>query len=348
MSSTISVSLSPTPGFCIKTKASQTGTYKPRHTAAPADNALLEPKSSTSIPIPKGLKIFINIAWDKNVPPPPEGSEEAIQQAMQGKDRDELNPDEWFVPVIVSDGRQDKDKAGNSALVFSCIFNPSLKSRALKDLEFKIFLIELAIQRIEAQPGLSLSWDDIGTPNISSKGKIAPFDASLPAALFPGHEQPDSSASTKGKGRLIEELPPSGEIPPPDVKDASSKGKGKLIEEVDLPPAGGPSLSADAGDAKDTLGAPEWTWVQDGPHIRLTVAVPQLTREVIPRTTLDLGPRRILLHVPEQCLLDLDLSLSETALGKEQAVALKRARALDVDAAWAEWRVAERCIVIQA
>ena len=60
--------------------------------------------------IPKGLKVFVNIAFDMNVPAPPEGSEEAIQKAMQGEEFDELNPEGWYVPTIVSDGRQDTDK----------------------------------------------------------------------------------------------------------------------------------------------------------------------------------------------------------------------------------------------
>ena len=139
--SLVSVHLKPTPGFTVKSTTLNSSTR------------------FNGISIPKGLKIFVNIAWDPNVPPPPEGSEDVIQKAMLGEDLDDLNPEGWYVPTIVSDGRQDTDKggflpshkninlnkscysAGKLSLVFDAIFNSSLKSRTLKDPEFKTFLI---------------------------------------------------------------------------------------------------------------------------------------------------------------------------------------------------------------
>ena len=57
------------------------------------------------------MKVFVNVAWDANVPPPPEGSEEAIQRAMRGEEElDESTEQGWFVPVVVSEPRIDKDK----------------------------------------------------------------------------------------------------------------------------------------------------------------------------------------------------------------------------------------------
>ena len=76
----LSISLSPTPGFCVKSK--------------------------TLTPVP--TKVFINIAWDKNVPSPPKSSEDDIQRAMHGDDDERGNP--WYVPVVVSEPRQDEDK----------------------------------------------------------------------------------------------------------------------------------------------------------------------------------------------------------------------------------------------
>jgi len=106
MSSTIPVKVQPSAGFCIKSTILQPAIY--------AVNVCQDVDAGTQTPqplsIPKGFKIFVNIAWDRNVPPPPEGSEEAIQLAMQGQDVDEYNPEGWFVPVVVSDGREDKDK----------------------------------------------------------------------------------------------------------------------------------------------------------------------------------------------------------------------------------------------
>lgn len=102
------VDLRPIAGFCIKSSTLQPGVYTPIPIPQQAPNTL-EPVNAP-LPIPKGLKVFINIAWDINVPPPPEGGEDAIQRAMLGEEIDDLDPDGWYVPVVVSEPRQDKDK----------------------------------------------------------------------------------------------------------------------------------------------------------------------------------------------------------------------------------------------
>ena len=111
----MSTLLSPKPGFCVKSSTLTPGLLPP----APSDPKILEP--TTPIPIPKGTKVFINIAWDPNVPAPPPGSEDAIQRAMEGQDdMDETNPDGWYVPVIVSPPRRDVDK-GMCVLLQVCM-----------------------------------------------------------------------------------------------------------------------------------------------------------------------------------------------------------------------------------
>jgi hypothetical protein len=80
------------------------------------------------------------------------------------------------------------------------------------------------------------------------------------------------------------------------------------------------------------------------------------TYAVIAESTLDVEPRRVLLHIP--ALYDLDLNLDSpdselsSVFGKNntanEALKLKRMRNLDVDNANAEWRVADRAIVLLA
>lgn len=91
----VAIQLSPSPGFCIKSAALQQGVIYIQN----------EPSQ-----VEQGLKIFVNIAWDKNVPPPPEGSEEDIRRAMQGQEAIEHVVNGWFAPVVVSEGRKDTDK----------------------------------------------------------------------------------------------------------------------------------------------------------------------------------------------------------------------------------------------
>lgn len=95
--STIPVQLSPTPGFCIKSSSLQPGHLFTSHGDGTSRSSALAP-----IVVQEGFKIFLNIAWDKNVPPPPD--------AIQREDLDAFDPDGWVVPVIVSAGREDTDK----------------------------------------------------------------------------------------------------------------------------------------------------------------------------------------------------------------------------------------------
>lgn len=148
----VSVQLRPTPGFTVKSTTLTNGLYTPR-----------SPSKSNALSIPKGLKIFVNVAWDPNVPPPPPGGDDVIQKAMLGEEELGEANEEWYVPTVVSDGREDTDKgcvcliniecmasdswaiAGKLSLVFDAVFNSSLKSRSLKDPEFKTFLIGTAL-----------------------------------------------------------------------------------------------------------------------------------------------------------------------------------------------------------
>ena len=111
---TIRVDLSPRPGFCIKSTALESAVCK---VSARPDGKLTGVSAALlpdAINVPKGVKVFVNVAWDANVPPPPEGSEEAIQKAMSGEqevDEEALaNGHGWFVPVVVCDPRSDVDK----------------------------------------------------------------------------------------------------------------------------------------------------------------------------------------------------------------------------------------------
>ncbi|KAG1736202.1 pre-RNA processing PIH1/Nop17-domain-containing protein [Suillus lakei] len=332
MSSSISLTLNPVPGFCVKSNALQptvvprTATNYPSSTTnTPSD--VLGAFSNTPITIPKGLKVFVNIAWDTNVPPPPPGSEDEIQKAMRGEDYDESNSGGWFVPVVVSDLRHDKDKAGQPALVVDCVFNTTIKSRTLEEADFKAFIIELALQRVESQTSILLS-RQIGSPNIASKGKPVARQVLVPGLLFPpGH--PHHKSDTKAI--LVQELAsPTATAPAP-------RAKGIL-------------------KSASNTHTPTWTWTNDQRKIRIMIDVPNLTHAHIPNSTLDVEPRRVILHVPSLYDLDINLDVAPDTdpmfrhgrLGGEGATQLKRLRDLDVDGAKAEWRVAEKVIVLLA
>ncbi|KAF4611452.1 hypothetical protein D9613_003812 [Agrocybe pediades] len=304
----VRIELAPKPGFCVKSTLLTPGIL-PAPKQPPQSNAnLLEPAPDPT-PLPKGLKVFINIAWDSNVPPPPEGSEDAIKRAMQGEDIDENNPSGWYVPMIISNGRQDKDKAGNPSLVFDCVCNTSVKSRTLRDPEFKTFIIELALQRIEEQTHLTLS-RTIGTPNILSKGKLLPRTVQIPAALAPslvGKPPPKDASSSGSHSRpLIQEIDSEKNPASPSVvshgssepqKPKASQSTSKAADAM-LPglrgilkkPSGSTNASKPHISATNGVGSSkvdvihndvplDWSWSkEDSGRLRIDVNVPGLVR----------------------------------------------------------------------
>ncbi|KZT23056.1 hypothetical protein NEOLEDRAFT_1070187 [Neolentinus lepideus HHB14362 ss-1] len=315
----IPISLSPVPGFCIKSLALTHADYPLRHhTHSPA------------LPIPKARKVFVNIAFDQHVPAPPPGTDVAIERAIAALASPADNsPDDYFVPVVVSDPREVLDKAGKPSVVFDAVFNAALKPKSAKSLEFKAFLIELALQRIEAQsspstlsstsqPALLLS-RQFGTPNIKAKGELKPRTVLIPEELF-----------TDGQKRVIEDVSGKKLV---DELDVSGKGKegeqirGKiLVEEVSV---GG----KESERGEDT---PQWSWEEKEGRVRVIVMVPRMTHAHISSTTLDVEPHRIELLVPGLYALDISSDL------------IKLKRELDVDGAQAEWHVAEGTLVLYA
>ncbi|KAG6856545.1 hypothetical protein H0H87_003364 [Tephrocybe sp. NHM501043] len=308
------IALKPVAGFCVKSSTTQPAVFSPN----PPQNGVLEP--TTPIAIPIGFKVFANIAWDPNVPPPPQGSEEVIHRAMQGQDVDEGNSDGWYVPVVVSNGRQDKDK-------------------------------ELALQRIEAQTSLSLS-RQIGTPNITSKGKLLPRTVYIPSFLVNQGLSPSVPPAQTAAKPLIQEVTPA--------TSSAAGGKPKGI----LKAASSPSTNQQ--ESKVQHSRPTWSWSKDGAKIEIKIQVPNLPRALIENATLDIEPRRFMVNIPDRPILDVDLSLSDaeivaTAASPTSAtlhegnggepnntLTLKRQRPFDVDGATSEWRVVENVLVILA
>jgi hypothetical protein len=94
-STLLSVSIAPSAGFVVKSSALEAGVYQ-------------SVKNEAIIPVPFGLKIFVNVAWAVEVPPPAEGIQDVAQGALQAGVT--TNGDAPVVPVVVSDGRSVTDK----------------------------------------------------------------------------------------------------------------------------------------------------------------------------------------------------------------------------------------------
>ncbi|KAG8964458.1 hypothetical protein FRC03_001774 [Tulasnella sp. 419] len=318
--STHRVTLQPQPGFCVKTTSLESGTYTVISRPDPIDassNSKLD-KSATQVvtTVPKGHKIFVNVAWDNNVPPPPQKSEEDIRKAMMGADLDTSSAGAYFVPVIVSDGRVVNDKAGKPSLVFDCVFSAALKSRCTKDYDFRTFLTEIALERVEDKSGLTLS-REIALPNIASKGILEPRSVLIPSTR--------PLAPTKP---LIEELPSAQKPTAHKQNDVN-----KIIS---------PMWSA----------VPEA--FQGGLGVKLTILVPKLTKALFGSgTILDVEANRIIFRVPGVYVLDLRLddsgefSAIEGEYEDDTPISRSGGKGMDPDSAVAEWSVGDGVVVIR-
>ncbi|KAJ3875142.1 pre-RNA processing PIH1/Nop17-domain-containing protein [Lentinula edodes] len=360
----LSVSLKPVAGFCIKTSTVQPSSFTPL--------SLKQSPSAqnTSISIPQGYKIFVNVAWDANVPPPPDGNEDAIQRAMNGDELDKGNLDDWFVPVIVSEGRLDTDKAGKPSLVFDCVFHNSIKSRTVRDPEFKVFIIELSIQRIEAQTQLVLS-RQIGTPNIAAKGKLQPRTVSIPSLLARAEAKAAETRNLESKSRSMQK-PLIQEIMTQDASDPISQAGLEVVKPKSIlrPSSSNPTQTAAHRDTGAKIGV-TWSWYRtDDDRLQIQIEVPPVEKTVISRSNLDIEPRRLIFSIPDYFVLDLNLSLSDAELvayfrqsttgitnsvnsseSKEDStinklLSLKRQRPFNVEVATAEWFIADNRLLI--
>jgi hypothetical protein len=95
MASNVTINISPLPGFCIKSKVlhlDATSTHRPG-------------------PVSEGLKVFVNIAWSQDVPPPLDGIEKASEFTAHNERI--VTEKESSIPVFASNGRLDTDKGTN-------------------------------------------------------------------------------------------------------------------------------------------------------------------------------------------------------------------------------------------
>ncbi|KAF5353342.1 hypothetical protein D9756_008088 [Leucocoprinus leucothites] len=370
------IDLMPTPGFCIKSTVVNPATLRPP-TRPDGDN-LLEPVGP--LVVPAGQKVFINLCYDKNVPPPPPADEQTIKRAMSVQEYDE--EDIYYVPVVVSQPRQDKDKDLDSLGFVAASF-------------LLTFLTYYSLMAPWIRPSITyyfhplreLLWlsRQIGTPNITAKGKLEPRRVWVPAWLATGqHAASKQGGEVQGKSRLIQEVDIPGDQDRHDGKESAAtlpKLKGILKHN-----GANRSIEGGTDDTDDTFAAtpqsitrtlrrPAWSWKKEGgERLMIIVDVAKETPyDAIRNAALDVEPRRLVLRVPGSANsppleLDVDLNKSDAEIvannpgisaagfhgttdGKHldepnTTLLLKRQRDFDVEAASAEWRVAEGKLVI--
>lgn len=183
---------------------------------------------------------------------PPERS--TIRPSSQG--RQEL----WVIPF-----RPSKASSRLSVTELYPRLRLNLNPRYTEKLTFHS---ELALQRVEVQHNLSLS-RQIGTPNIASKGKLAPRTALVPLALFPVSHALRANAAANQK-KLIEEVNVAAEATrAPSSRIAEpAKPKGILKNGTENP------------TQVPTQGTPKFEWTKDDRCIQIRLQMPGLVGRI--------------------------------------------------------------------
>jgi hypothetical protein len=118
----VTINVTPSPGFCIKSKLLQSSVLNVTSSHEPTQRL---------VPIPQGLKVFVNIAWSKDVPPPLDGVEKILEFVAHNLRTDGKSEGDSPISVFASDGRLDTDK-GTSA-TRSCFESTPSRSLRLGD-----------------------------------------------------------------------------------------------------------------------------------------------------------------------------------------------------------------------
>lgn len=135
----------------------------------------------------------------------------------------------------------------------------------------------MGIQRIEAQHSVALS-RQLGTPNIASKGKLAPRTALVPLRLYPaGH--PIRTESEKQQKALIQEIEPqTKQFATKDDKAKARDAKPKGILKNTTRVTAGPSTKSVEEVPQQTGLRPKLDWINEGDQLKITVYTPNVVR----------------------------------------------------------------------
>lgn len=124
-----SVPVLPQAGFVIKTKITKSN----------------NPKHKTGTPV------YINVCHAPEIPAPPIASETEIQKALNA------DPNATYrVPLCMGQARVEKDVAGKTYLITDACINTQPYVRAERDLDYRLYILELSIEWAEEKESIEL------------------------------------------------------------------------------------------------------------------------------------------------------------------------------------------------
>lgn len=136
---------------------------------------------------PNGSKIFLNVCTEDAIPAPPEATDDTLGRIIAAENVKDL--ENYFIPIVLSDLRDEKDKAGSPCKVCDCVVHPSVREITERLPDYRTLLIAIILDQADSYYNWNLS-REITIPNMQSKGKLKERTAQLPLQTEPIPETP--------------------------------------------------------------------------------------------------------------------------------------------------------------
>ncbi|SMN18454.1 similar to Saccharomyces cerevisiae YHR034C PIH1 Protein of unresolved function [Maudiozyma saulgeensis] len=114
-------------------------------------------------------KLFINVCHAETVPPPKDSFDPLNTYTA-------IMNNQWEIPIVTSQMRQDTDKKGELCVVSDCIINSNLVDiiNNVNNFQLKQILVEWCIESVEIRENVMIQRDTIKFPKMKFKGNELP------------------------------------------------------------------------------------------------------------------------------------------------------------------------------
>ncbi|KAF9284564.1 hypothetical protein BGZ68_004599 [Mortierella alpina] len=173
--------ITPVPGFVVQTMT--TG------------ESSKVPIGSKYVSFGKDTVVFINVCSSDLMPKPSNATEAEIKRAINAEEGTT-----YQVPFQLSPPREYRDPVAKSYLVVDACIHTEPYRRAEKDFDYKLYIMELAMEWVEEKCRVELS-RNFQLPNIKSKDELKKRSVILPKP--PAIQELDSNASNQNDKRPV-------------------------------------------------------------------------------------------------------------------------------------------------
>ncbi|KAG8827386.1 hypothetical protein FRC19_003535 [Serendipita sp. 401] len=142
-------------------------------------------------------KVFLNICTDDCIPEPPKRTDDTLNAvSTAAAETGEIG--DYYLPIILSNLRDDQDKSGKQCQVVDCILNPIVRRLAERMTKYRNMILEIVLDTADSQFSWNLSREIVFPNNMRSKGKLMPRQVTIPTSSSPILITPEFQEITEG------------------------------------------------------------------------------------------------------------------------------------------------------